>query len=195
MEVGKTLYVQNRKQWRSWLTKHHGTADEIWLVYYKKNSGKTRIPYNDAVEEALCFGWIDSILKPGNEDYYYQRFSPRRKNSVLSELNKARVRQLLKVGKMTKYGLESIQHHFEKQSKRSQALNSNLKEFQLPDDIVKELQTDPVVWKHFQKFSKRYQHIRIGWIDSVRNHPTVFRQRLNYFIKMTAKNKKFGMVQ
>jgi uncharacterized protein YdeI (YjbR/CyaY-like superfamily) len=114
---------------------------------------------------------------------------------MLSELNKARVRQLIKTGKMTKFGLESIQHHLEKQSKRSQALNSNLKEFQLPDDIVKELQADPVVWKYFQKFPKRYQHIRIGWIDSVRDHPEVFRQRLNYFIKMTAKNKKFGMVQ
>jgi len=195
MEVGKTLYVKDREQWRRWLEKHHGTANEIWLIYYKKNSGKQRIPYNDAVEEALCFGWIDSIVKSGNEDSYYQRFSPRRAKSALSELNKARVRQLMKAGKMTEFGWESIQHHLTTPAKRSPKLHSNLKEFQLPDDIVKELQADPLVWKHFQKFSKRYQHIRIGWIDSVRDHPTVFRQRLNYFIKMTAKNKKFGMVQ
>ena len=64
MQLGKTLYVKNRNQWRSWLEKNHQTTPEIWLIYYKKHSGKPRIPYNDAVEEALCFGWIDSTVKP-----------------------------------------------------------------------------------------------------------------------------------
>src|SRR5262245_58148241 len=73
MRVGKTVYAKNRKQWRSWLAKHHGNAREIWLIYYKKSSGKPRIPYNDAVEEALCYGWIDSILKPIDDQQYAQR--------------------------------------------------------------------------------------------------------------------------
>src|SRR5206468_6830236 len=64
MKVGKTLYVKNRRGWRAWLATHHRTEPEIWLIYYKKHSGKPRIPYNDAVEEALCYGWIDSITKP-----------------------------------------------------------------------------------------------------------------------------------
>jgi uncharacterized protein YdeI (YjbR/CyaY-like superfamily) len=105
------------------------------------------------------------------------------------------VRQLIKAGKMTEDGLASIQHHLVNRSPRSQKLIPKLHKFQLPEDIINELRADPVVWNHFQKFSKQYQYIRIGWIDSSRNHPAVFRQRLNYFIKMTAKNKKFGMVQ
>ena len=67
MEIGTTLYVTNRRQWRTWLARHHKTASEIWLIYYKKHSGKPRIPYNDAVEEALCYGWIDSLTKPMDE--------------------------------------------------------------------------------------------------------------------------------
>src|SRR2546426_10586832 len=65
MEISTTLYVKDRRQWRAWLARHHKTAPEIWLIYYKKHSGRPRIPYSDAVEEALCYGWIDSITKPG----------------------------------------------------------------------------------------------------------------------------------
>src|SRR2546427_12463484 len=67
MEIGTTLYVKDRRQWRAWLARHHKTAPEIWLIYYKKHSGRPRIPYSDAVEEALCYGWIDSITKPGGD--------------------------------------------------------------------------------------------------------------------------------
>src|SRR6266550_780763 len=74
MEIGTTLYAKDRRQWRSWLARHHRTAPEIWLIYYKKHSGKPRIPYIDAVEEALCYGWIDSIVKPVDEDRWAQRF-------------------------------------------------------------------------------------------------------------------------
>ena len=79
MKVGKTLYARNRKEWRGWLAKHHTAAAEIWLIYYTEASAKPRIPYNDAVDEALCYGWID-------EQKYAQRFSPRRKTSTLSDL-------------------------------------------------------------------------------------------------------------
>ncbi len=191
MEVGETLYVTNRKKWRSWLSKHHKTAGDIWLVYYKKESGKLRIPYNDAVEEALCYGWIDSLTKPRDKESWVQRFSPRRKKSPLSEMNKERVRRLIKAGKMTRFGLERIQHHMDGQSAKS----PELKKFILPSDILQALKSDPVVWKNFSKFSVPYKHIRVGWIDGSRNHPEIFAQRLRYFIKMTARNKKFGMVQ
>ena len=75
MDIGKTLYVTNRKNWRAWLEKNFESEAEIWLVYPKKSSGKERILYNDAVEEALCFGWIDSIVKSMDEDHSVQRFS------------------------------------------------------------------------------------------------------------------------
>ena len=191
MEVGKTLYVTSRKLWRTWLSKHHKTANDIWLVYYKKESGKPRIPYNDAVEEALCYGWIDSITKPRDKESWVQRFSPRREKSHLSEMNKERVRRLIKAGKMTQFGIDRIQHDME----RGAAKKPKLKKFKLPGDILQMLRSDPLVWKNFTKFPESYKHIRVGWIDGSRNRPDMFTQRLRYFMKMTARNKRFGMVQ
>ena len=191
MKISKTFYAVNRKQWRSWLTKNHRSEPEIWLVYYKKNSSKPRIPYSDAVEEALCYGWIDSTLKPKDEISYLQRFSPRRKGSKLSEMNKERVRRLIKVKKMTRFGLEIIQHHMENGSKYS----TSLKNFTMPEDILNELKTRPLAWKNFRKFPESYKRIRIGWIDASRNHHDYFTKRLQYFLKMTEKNKMFGMVR
>src|SRR2546430_8183879 len=109
MEIGTTLYVKGRREWRAWLARHHQTASEIWLIYYKKHTGKPRIPYDDAVEEALCYGWIDSIVMRVDEERTAQRFSPRRPKSFLSETNKERARRLIKAKKMTRFGLTKIQ--------------------------------------------------------------------------------------
>src|SRR2546430_4698921 len=110
LKVGRTLYVKNRREWRAWLAKHGATASEIWLIYYKKSSARPRISYNDAVDEALCYGWIDGILKPIDDKKYAQRFSPRRKTSKLSDMNRERVRRLIKSGRMTKSGRAAIAH-------------------------------------------------------------------------------------
>ncbi|MBI4672520.1 MAG: YdeI/OmpD-associated family protein [Chloroflexi bacterium] len=192
MELGETLYVTHRKQWRAWLVKNHKTAKEIWLVYYRKDSGKPRLPYNDAVEEALCYGWIDSTYKPIDQESFGQRFSPRRKGSKLSPMNQERVRRLIAAKKMTRAGLESIAHHMEQET---ESAKKTLKKFELPDDILDALKADPVVWKNFQAFPEAYKQIRVGWIDGARKRPEEFQKRLRYFIKMTEKNKRFGMVQ
>lgn len=183
MKLGKTVYVKNRKEWRAWLSKHHRTAPEIWLVYYKKHTGKPRIPYNHAVEEALCYGWIDSIVKSIDADCWAQRFSPRRSTSRLSAMNRERVRRLIAAKRMTKAGLASIAHAFDH------------KKATLPADIERRLKADAVVWKNYRRFPASYRRIRIGWIDAARHRREVFEQRLGYFIKMTAQNKRFGMVQ
>ncbi len=193
MEISKTLYAKNRKQWRSWLAKNHRTAPEIWLVYYKKHTGKPRIPYNDAVEEALCYGWIDSTVKAIDKDRTAQRFSPRRANSALSETNKERVRRLIAAKKMTRFGLERIKHHLESSPVPSRSREPS--RFKLPGDILHVLKRDPIVWKNFRKFPDSYKRIRVGWIDGARGRPDEFEKRLRYFVKMTAKNKKYGMVQ
>src|SRR5437763_11840829 len=109
MEITNTLYVTNRDDWRAWLEEHHATEPEIWLVFYRKASGKSRIPYDEAVEEALCFGWIDSIVKGIDEERFAQRFSPRKPKSAWSELNKERVRRLMEQGKMTQAGLDKME--------------------------------------------------------------------------------------
>jgi len=187
MELGKTLYVTDRKQWRSWLAKNHKKEKEIWLIYYRKSSGKKRIPYNDAVEEALCYGWIDSILKGIDEEKFAQRFSPRKSNSVLSQMNRERIHRLIEQKKMTADGLNAVKHVFDASSKNSKYL--------INDDILRLLRDDEKTWENFQGFPESYKRIRIGWIEEARTRPELFKKRLEYFLKMTAKNKKYGMVQ
>ncbi len=104
----KTLYVRNRTQWRTWLGKNHDKEKEIWLVFYKKASGKLSIPYNDAVEEALCFGWIDSIEKSLDAERFAGRFSPRRPKSNWSPSNRARAKHLIEQGLMTTSGRKAL---------------------------------------------------------------------------------------
>lgn len=108
VEVTRTLYVHRVADWRAWLRKHHKTSREIWLIYYRKSSGKPRISYNDSVEEALCFGWIDSVQKKIDDDRLAQRFTPRRPGSKTSEMNKARTRRLVRERRMTPAGLAVI---------------------------------------------------------------------------------------
>src|SRR5437867_11518522 len=95
MRVGKTLYVKDRRAWRAWLAKHHRTAPEIGLIYYTKHSGRPRIPYSDAVEQALGYGWSDSITKAVDEHRWAQRCSPRRPSSGRSEMDRDRGRPLI----------------------------------------------------------------------------------------------------
>ena len=99
------LYVTTRDEWRAWLAEHHDTEREVWLVSYKKHTGRPQIPYDDAVEEALCFGWIDSLVKTIDDERFAQKFSPRKGKSNWSESNKRRVRKLVREGRMTEAGL------------------------------------------------------------------------------------------
>lgn len=186
MEITKTLYVTNRKNWRSWLAENYNKEKEIWLIYYRKASGKPRIPYNDAVEEALCYGWIDSTIKKIDEEKFAQRFSPRRSSSILSEMNRQRLRKLISEKKMTKAGLDAVAHVF----------NSEEEKFLIPEDILKEIKADKKAWENFQNLSESYKRIRIDYIEHSRKRgEKEFKKRLNNFIKLTAKNKKFGFVK
>ena len=96
---------KSRKAWRGWLEKNHASSTGVWLVYAKKHSGLPSLTYNDAVEEALCFGWIDSKINPIDDAFYMQVFTPRKRQSAWSPLNKARVERLLAGGLMTPAGL------------------------------------------------------------------------------------------
>jgi len=182
VEITKTLYVTDREEWRQWLSEHHASEPEIWLVYFRKASNKPRISYNEAVEEALCFGWIDSTYKDIDEECFAQRFSPRNPKSPFSPMNKERARRLIEQGRMTRAGLDKL----------GDSLDDA---FEVPPDILEALQADEQVWENFQRFPESYKRIRVGWIDGARHRPEEFRKRLRYFIKMTAKNKQYGMVQ
>ncbi len=179
MEITQTLYITDRKVWRSWLKQNYKTAPEIWLIYPKKATGKPRIEYNDAVEEALCFGWIDNIVKKLDEEHTVQRFSPRKPKAKYSQANIERLRDLVAKKKVVKEVTETL----------GDILNA---EFIIPPDILKAIKANKEAWKNFQEFSEPYIRIRIAFIDGARHRPDEFKKRLRYFIEMTRKNKIFG---
>jgi uncharacterized protein YdeI (YjbR/CyaY-like superfamily) len=161
------------------LKKHAKSEREVWLVYYKKHTGKPRIPYNDAVEEALCFGWIDSTVKRIDDDRFAQRFSVRNPKSPYSQANRERLRELIKQGKVAKDVLATCADLAEE-------------EFEIPPDILKAIQASKQAWKNWQGFRPSYIRIRIAYVDGARNRPQEFEKRLRHLIQMTEKNKQFG---
>jgi len=104
----KTLYFKNKYKWRIWLEKNHDKLNEIWLIHYKKSLNKQGLNHQDAVEEAICYGWIDSKLKKIDEERFILRYSPRKLKSVWSKINKETAEKMIQKGKMTKAGLEKI---------------------------------------------------------------------------------------
>jgi len=180
LDESNLLYATSREEWRDWLERHYKSEKEIWLVYYKKHSGKARIPYNEAVEEALCFGWIDSTVRRIDEERYAQRFSVRKPKSQYSQANKERLRELVKQGKIADEVLATLGNILEEER------------FEIAPDILKAIQDNETAWMNFQGFSPGYIRIRIAFIDGARNRPEEFEKRLRYFIQMTEKNKQFG---
>lgn len=188
MELGKILYVSHRRAWRAWLSRHHAEEKEIWLAYYRKSSGKPRIPYNDAVEEALCFGWIDSTVKKVDEERFAQRFSPRRPNSKLSQMNKERIRRLITEKRMTNAGMAAIAHAYDGESDHGKARVSG--------DIMAAMRKNPAAYENFKKLPESYKRIRIAYIEGRRRQGKgAFQKSLANFIRMTAGGRRFGIVQ
>jgi uncharacterized protein YdeI (YjbR/CyaY-like superfamily) len=179
MDVTKTLYVTNRDDWRDWLEEHYRSEREIYLVYYRKQAGKPRISYNEAVEEALCFGWIDSIIKNIDQERYAQRFTPRKPQSEFSQTNKERLKKLIEQGKVLPEVLTSLG-------------NVDLEDYDYPTDIMAAIRKNEQAWENFQRYSGSYQRIRIAYIDGARNRPGEYEKRLKHFIRMTEQNKQFG---
>jgi uncharacterized protein YdeI (YjbR/CyaY-like superfamily) len=104
MDSSETLYVVSRDAWRGWLADHHAQKQEVWLIFYKKASGKPSISYDEAVEEAICYGWIDSQIKSMDQERFARRFTPRREDSEWSVYNRQRALKMLRAGRMTKAG-------------------------------------------------------------------------------------------
>jgi len=173
------LYITTREEWRQWLAEHYRTATEVWLVYPRKESGMPRIPYHVAVEEALCFGWIDSIAKKVDEQRYMQRFTPRRPGSPYSQTNIERLRRLVPQGKVMPEVLSVVQPLLER-------------EFITPADIEAALRANEAAWANFQRYPGPYQRIRIAYVDGARGRPEEFEKRLRKLMRMAELDKKFG---
>jgi len=184
------LYLTDRKEWRRWLEKNHSTLEEVWLRYYKKLSGKPRIPYNDAVEEALCFGWIDGKIKRINEEYYLQRFTPRRPESRWSKYNIDRVEKLKKEGVMRPAGLKAYRKALDKPhliyDDRRDGIPIE------PDDLLDALKKNEKALKNFISFTQSSRRMYIEWLNSAKKPETRLR-RINRIIELSEKNIKPGM--
>jgi len=183
VEIGETLDVPARAAWRAWLKRNHARKKEIWVVLHAKASGKPSLAYNDAVDEALCFGWIDSIVKKVGVHSRAQRFTPRRRGAPVSEMNKARARRLVREGRMTPAGRT--------------ALGSALRREPLivAPDVRRALRAEPGALECFERLPVAYKRIRLGFIEGARSRPEVFATRLRYFVRMTAQGKRYGMVR
>jgi uncharacterized protein YdeI (YjbR/CyaY-like superfamily) len=179
MKITGTIYAPDRKTWREWLKGNYRKESEVWLVYFRKDTGKPRVPYNDAVEEALCFGWIDSTVKKIDRDRFAQRFSRRNPQSEYSQTNKERLKRLIAKGLVQKDILANMG-------------DTAADIYAFPADIMKVLRANESAYENFKKYSAPYQRIRIAYIDSVRQRPEEFKKRLANFLKLTEQGKQFG---
>ena len=175
----KTFYTDNRAQWRQWLSEHFETEREIWFVFPMKASEESRLSYNDAVEEALCFGWIDGVIKNIDSFHRAQRFTPRRPGSPYSRPNIERLIWLEERGMIHPKVRESV-------------LPILRAPYEFPSDILDAVREDKLAWRNFEHFPESYKRIRIAYIDAARKRPEEFQKRLQSFLKNTRKNKMVG---
>jgi uncharacterized protein YdeI (YjbR/CyaY-like superfamily) len=191
MKITKTLYITKREDWRAWLEKNHDTKKEVWLIYYKEHTGKPKIPYDHAVEEALCFGWIDSIVRRIDHEKYARKFTPRKDKSKWSELNRKRAKKMIRQGRMTKAGLTSfkeVEKNYRKKSKTKPK-----KRLSIPPDLKKALVTNKKAWENFNTFAPSCKRLYIGWMTDAKRKETK-EKRIKQILRWAEQNKKPGLM-
>jgi len=177
-----------------WLQRHHNTETEVWLIYYKKTSARPRVPYDDAVEEALCFGWVDSLVKRIDDEKFAQKFTPRKNRQKWSDHNKKRARAMIAQGKMTDAGLtvigkgvlDSDQDAAERKRPDRQRYDT------VPDFVQKALNRNKKARDYFEKLAPSYRRHYIGWITMAKR-PETRQRRLAEAVELLAQNKKLGL--
>ena len=185
MEMRKTLYVTSREEWRAWLTKHYQSETEVWLTFYKKHTGRPRISYDHAVEEALCFGWIDSIVKRMDDQKFAQKFTPRRDTSKWSALNQRRLRKLISEGRMTEAGLAKVDR--EMLGDETLATPSE-EDVDIPRFVKQGLMANAKAWKNFRSLTPSRRNAYIRLIMDAKKEETRER-RLREAISLLAQSK------
>ena len=181
---------ESRGQWRAWLKENHASESEVWLVYYKKHTGKPTLTYLDSVKEALCFGWIDGIKKRIDDERYMHRFTPRRANSRWSPTNIELARKLIASGEMTDAGLAAFNNRRVyddgvEQAKRAQPV-------ELAPEFEKALKANDAAWQNFSELAPSYRKNYVGWLQSAKR-PETREKRLRELVSVLEKGKKLGM--
>ena len=172
----KLFSTSDRNEWREYLAAHFEAESEVWFVFPVKEANEPSLSYNDAVEEALCFGWIDSTNRRLDELHCARRFSPRKAGSPYSQPNIERLRWLDERGLIHPKVRDAV-------------LPVIRAPFVFPPDLLEALRQDAEAWKNYQAFSEPYKRIRIAYIDAARNRPEEFQKRLASFLSKTRQNK------
>ena len=180
-----TLDMRKRPQWRKWLEVHHESASEIWLVFHKRHTGEECMSYDDAVEEALCFGWIDSIVRRLDDERYARKFTPRKPESRWSTINRQRFAKLEARGLLTAAGRKRVPTERSGDAPRPSVSV-------IPSYIEKPLKATARAWDYFEELPASYRRAYIAWIDSAKREVTR-EKRLREAISLLAAGKKLGL--
>jgi len=178
------LEVRNRQQWRAWLGKHHSSSPGVWLTFYKHHTGVKLIPYKDSVCEALCFGWVDSLIKRLDDDRYALKFTPRQPTSKWSDSNRKRWAELKAAGLLTASGLAAAP------TDNTYAPKPVIPD--LPAYIAKALKAKPKAWSFFQQLAPTYRRDFVVWIHLAKR-PETRQKRIRESIALLAAGKKLGL--
>jgi uncharacterized protein YdeI (YjbR/CyaY-like superfamily) len=183
------VLASDRDEWRCWLKKHQAEKGAVWLVYYKKHTGKSTISYRESVEEALCFGWIDGLKKGIDNERYAHRFTPRKTKSKWTPLNIRLAQELIEQGKMAPSGLAA----FERRQVYDETFLKiqSAQEVRLPPEIEKALKTNESAWRNFNSLAPGYRKQYIGWLTTAKKEDTR-KRRLKKAMQMLEQNLKLG---
>lgn len=190
MGIENALSFSNRDEWRRWLEKNHVTVNGVWLIHYKKRLAKATLSVREAVEESLCFGWIDSTLKKLDDERFILKYSPRKPNSLWSKINKEKAEALIASGRMTQAGLEKIREA--KQNGLWDIAYTNKTKERIPVDLKQALVTDGKAWNNFKKFANSYRNMYCGWVMAAKTEETRTR-RIAEVVTRSRQNKKPGI--
>jgi uncharacterized protein YdeI (YjbR/CyaY-like superfamily) len=177
----ETVIAKDRAEWRRWLAKNFARREEIWLVFYKKASGKPAVSYDHAVEEALCFGWIDGMKKKLDEECYAFRFTPRKSNSQWSKSNLQRVERLIAEGKMNSAGLQAYNSGYAREVAPMPA--------EMPKVLEEMFRKQRAAWANYEKFPPGYRRVTAGWVASAKKEETRIK-RLEKLMEFSARNQR-----
>jgi uncharacterized protein YdeI (YjbR/CyaY-like superfamily) len=188
--VNPRVRARDRGEWRTWLEEHHETAEVVWLVFYKKHTGKPSIEYRESVEEALCFGWIDGLKRRLDDERYAYRFTPRRARSRWSSLNVRLANEQIEQGRMTPAGLAAFERRVRDAGERSESRPRP--DGTLPPEAERALRAHPRAWRNYQALAPSYRKQYALWL-SVAVKPETRARRLEQAIALLEDNQKLGM--
>ena len=183
-------FFKTQAAFRSWLDQHHAEVRELWVGFYKKESSKGGITYAEALDEALCFGWIDGLRKAVDDCRYTIRFTPRKPDSIWSAINTKRVEELIKLGRMEKPGLDVFKTRDLKKSQRYSYERNN---YRLEAAHEKKFKASAKAWEFFRAQAAWYQRTTTWWVVSAKREETRLK-RLATLIQDCEKRRKIGLV-